>query len=148
MYVVYDQPLAMLCDSPTSYEKEPEFTKFLAEIPTVWSEKDAGEGAIGEYIMVTAYTEDGSIYIAGLNGETPRSVMARWYFTDYDAESVEIWMDSEDDSADYQHLKLTWEEYQTLAINNPIEIKTASGGGFVLKITGKPAPHWRKKSDK
>ena len=148
MYVLYNQPLAMLCDSPTEYEKEPEYTKFLAEIPTVWSAKDANDGVIGEYIVVIAYAEDNSIYIAGLNGETPRSIMARWYFTDYDAESVEIWMDSEDDSADYKHVKLTWEEYRSLARNNPIEIKMAAGGGFVLKITGKPAPHWRKKNDK
>ena len=145
MYVVYNQPLAMLCDSPTAYEAEPEFTKFLAEIPTVWSAKGADDGVIGEYIVVTAYAEDNSIYIAGLNGETPRSIMARWYYTDYDAESVEIWMDSENDSADYKHIKLTWEEYRSLAQNNPIEIKMAAGGGFVLKITGKPAPHWHKK---
>lgn len=148
MYVVYNQPLAMLCDSPTAYEKEPEYTQFLAEIPTVWSAKGAYDGAIGEYIMVIAHAEDNSKYIAGLNGETPRSVMAKWDFFGYDAESVEIWMDSEDDSADYKHLKLTWEEYRSLAQNNPIEIKMAAGGGFVLKITGKPAPHWRKKSDK
>ena len=145
MYVVYNQPLAMLCDSPTAYEAEPEFTKFLAEIPTVWSAKGADDGVIGEYIVVTAYAEDNSIYIAGLNGETPRSIMARWYYTDYDAESVEIWMDSENDSADYKHIKLMWEEYRSLAQNNPIEIKMAAGGGFVLKITGKPAPHWHKK---
>lgn len=148
MYVVYNQPLAMLCDTPTAYEKEPEYTQFLAEIPTVWSEKGAYDGAIGEYIMVIAHAEDNSKYIAGLNGETPRSVMAKWDFFGYDAESVEIWMDSEDDSANYKHLKLTWEEYRSLAQNNPIEIKMAAGGGFVLKITGKPAPHWRKKSDK
>ena len=148
MYVVYNQPLAILCDSPTAYEKEPEYTQFLAEIPTVWSAKGAYDGAIGEYIMVIAHAEDNSKYIAGLNGETPRSVMAKWDFFGYDAESVEIWMDSEDDSADYKHLKLTWEEYRSLAQNNPIEIKMAAGGGFVLKITGKPAPHWRKKSDK
>ena len=144
MYVVYDQPLAMLCDSPTAYEKEPEYTQFLAEIPTVWNQKVAGGGAIGEYIMVKAYAEDGSIYIAGLNGNTPHSVMLEWRFTDYDAESVEIWMDSEDDSADYQHLKFTWEEYSSLAVHNPIDINMAAGGGFVLKISRKSSSHGRK----
>jgi alpha-glucosidase len=148
MYVVYDQPLAMLCDSPTAYEKEPEYTQFLAEIPTVWSAKDADEGAIGEYIMVTAYANDNSIYIAGLNGNTPRSVLANWYFTDYGIESVEIWMDSADDSADYQHIKLTWEEYHELATHNPIEINMAAGGGFVVKFTGEPAQHWHIKNRK
>ena len=144
MYVVYDQPLAMLCDSPTAYEKEPEYTQFLAEIPTVWNQKVAGGGAIGEYIMVKAYAEDGSIYIAGLNGNTPHSVRLEWRFTDYDAESVEIWMDSEDDSADYQHLKFTWEEYSSLAVHNPIDINMAAGGGFVLKISRKSSSHGRK----
>lgn len=144
MYVVYDQPLAMLCDSPTAYEKEPEYTQFLAEIPTVWNQKVAGGGAIGEYIMVKAYAEDGSIYIAGLNGNTPHSVMLEWRLTDYDAESVEIWMDSEDDSADYQHLKFTWEEYSSLAVHNPIDINMAAGGGFVLKISRKSSSHGRK----
>ena len=148
MYVVYNQPLAMLCDSPTAYEKEPEYTKFLAEIPTVWSGKGVEEGAIGEYIKVTAYAKDNSIYIAGLNGNTPRSVLANWYFTDYGIESVEIWMDSADDSADYQHIKLTWEEYHELATHNPIEINMAAGGGFVVKFTGEPAQHWHIKNRK
>ena len=33
LYIVLESPLNMLCDSPTHYEKEPAYTRFVAEIP-------------------------------------------------------------------------------------------------------------------
>ena len=140
MYVVYNQPLAMLCDSPTNYEKEPEFTKFLAEIPTVWRRKDFYDGEIGEYIVGYAVAEDGSIYHAGLNGHTPRTVRVAGHPLDYAIERVDIYIDGPNaatDGSDYQHIELTAKEYMERGFN----IDMAAGGGFLVKITGHYIPH-------
>ncbi|MBR5807602.1 MAG: glycoside hydrolase family 97 catalytic domain-containing protein, partial [Alistipes sp.] len=45
MYAVYFSPFAMLCDSPSLYEREAECTKFIAEFPTVWNETVVLDGA-------------------------------------------------------------------------------------------------------
>ena len=140
MYIVYDAPLTMLCDSPTNYEKEPEFTKFVAEIPTVWREKNFYEGEIGEYIVGNAVTKDGSIYVAGLNGNTPRTIRVATRPLDYKVERVDIYMDGPNattDGSDYQHIELTAKEYMERGIN----IDMAAGGGFLVKITGHYIPH-------
>ncbi|MBR4870981.1 MAG: glycoside hydrolase family 97 catalytic domain-containing protein [Alistipes sp.] len=140
MYVVYNQPLAMLCDSPTAYEKEPEYTQFLAEIPTVWRRKDFYDGEIGEYIVGSAVAEDGSIYHAGLNGNTPRTVRVAGQPLDYAIERVDIYIDGPNaatDGSGYQHIELTAKEYIK---NGGISIDMAAGGGFLVKITGHYIP--------
>ena len=52
MYVVYDSPFGMLCDTPTHYLREPECTRFIADVPTVWTKTTALEGKVGEYIVM------------------------------------------------------------------------------------------------
>ena len=140
MYIIYYAPLTMLCDSPTNYEKEPEFTKLLAEIPTVWRRRNFYEGEIGEYIVGDAVAKDGSIYVAGLNGHTPRTVRVSTRPLDYKVERVDVYMDGPNaatNGSDYQHIELTAKEYMERGIN----IDMAAGGGFLVKITGHYIPH-------
>jgi alpha-glucosidase len=122
MYVVYNQPLAMLCDSPTEYEKEPEYTKFLTAIPTIWSNESVVEGKIGEYIVVTKECED-AIYVAGLNGNKARSVVVSF---PEEYSSIEIYSDNKDNSYKRHNIKHN--------LIDETEIWMAEGGGFVLKF--------------
>ena len=134
MYVVYDAPLTMLCDSPTNYEKEPEFTAFLASIPTVWSDKKCLEGAIGEYVVVTTRTDD-ALYVAGLNGSLSRDVVVDYRVEGY-AGDVEIYCDaatSEVRGSDYTYTKLSSEDFYASAECRTLHM--ASGGGFLIKIS-------------
>ena len=122
MYVVYNQPLAMLCDSPTAYEKEPQYTKFLAEIPTVWRGSECVEGAIGEYVVVKRESDD-AVYIAGLNGNTEREVVLKLEDEEYSA--IEIYSDDASVASKYQ--------YSTSA-DGQLRVWMAEGGGFVIKM--------------
>ena len=134
MYVVYDAPLTMLCDSPTNYEKEPEFTAFLASIPTVWSDKECLEGAIGEYVVMTTRTDD-ALYVAGLNGSLSRDVVVDYRVEGY-AGDVEIYCDaatSEVRGSDYTYTKLSSEDFYASAECRTLRM--ASGGGFLIKIS-------------
>ena len=137
MYIIYDAPLTMLCDTPTNYEAEPEFTTFMAQIPTVWDSHRVVDGIIGEYIEVERETE-GAIYRAGLNGNTPRTATIT-IPEDYDIESIELFVDGKDaaiDGTDYNYVVDPIDAKE--ANGKSIEIEMAAGGGYLIKISGTP----------
>jgi alpha-glucosidase len=72
-YIVYDSPFTMLCDAPTNYEAEPEYTTFLASLPDEFDETRVLQGELGEYI-VTARRKGSTWYIGGLTNWTPRDL--------------------------------------------------------------------------
>ena len=73
LYIVLESPLNMLCDSPTHYDREPEYTRFVAGIPTVWDETRVLQGQVGEYI-VTARRKGNTWYIGGITNWTERDI--------------------------------------------------------------------------
>ena len=144
MYIAYYAPLTMLCDSPTNYEKEPEFTKFLAEIPTKWrlGRQFSKDSKIGEYVQVMADnhidTDEASRewYIAGLNGHKARKATIQ-LSPQYRVKSVEVYVDGDNakrDGSDYKHYTISKEEYYKN--KGVIKVKMAPGGGFVIRLTG------------
>ena len=142
MYIIYDAPLTMLCDSPTNYEKEPEFTEFLAQIPTVWHSKDFfSSSVIGEYVeaMAVSKVDDrGCVcewYIAGLNGNQERTVTVSMPI-EYMVDSIEVFVDGDNaavDGCDYKHYVMPIEEFGECAV----DITMPMGGGFVIKYTSR-----------
>ena len=140
MYIIYDAPLTMLCDSPTNYEKEPEFTEFIAQIPTVWCHRSfSSSSVIGEYAEAYAISETddrGTVqewYVAGLNGNKERTEVISTAL-EYMVSHVEVFMDGDnatEDGTDYKHLVVPIEEFY----NNDckLTIKIPPGGGFVIK---------------
>jgi len=52
VFVVFESPLQVICDSPTLYEKELETINFISQIPTTWDETIVLEGAISDYIIL------------------------------------------------------------------------------------------------
>ena len=65
LYVIFESPLNMLCDTPGNYEREVECTDFITGIPTVWDETHILDAKLGEYI-VTARRKGDSWYIGGI----------------------------------------------------------------------------------
>ncbi|MFT4735595.1 MAG: alpha-glucosidase [Algoriphagus sp.] len=66
MYVVFEAPLQMLSDSPTSYEKEKETTDFIAQIPTVFDEVLPLLGTFGEEVAIAR--KKGEVWYIGALG--------------------------------------------------------------------------------
>lgn len=52
MYVVYESPLQMMCESPTIYKQERESVDFITGIPTTWDETIVLEASVADYIVV------------------------------------------------------------------------------------------------
>ena len=71
MYVVYEAPLQMMCESPSTYYKEQETVDFIAQVPTVWDETKVLKAAVGEYIVV-ARKKGEKWYIGAMTDWSPR----------------------------------------------------------------------------
>lgn len=130
MYVIHDSPLTMLADSPTSYEAEPEYTKFVAEIPTIFDEVRVLNGKIGEFI-VTARRKGNVWYIGGQTNWTSRdlTIDLRELGLSGTVEAV-IYKDgvnADRNASDYKFIK------KRLDVSESMKFHLASGGGFVIK---------------
>ena len=140
MYIVYDAPLTMLCDSPTNYEKEPEFTKLLASIPTVWSVREMTDGTIGEYVEYHCYDKPNNThYTAYLNGNERKKVKV-FFPVGFEYESIDLYIDgpnAEVDGTDYQHISIDFTKFGDNVNNYNMEIEVAAGGGYLLVMKGK-----------
>ncbi|MDR0567100.1 MAG: glycoside hydrolase family 97 catalytic domain-containing protein [Prevotellaceae bacterium] len=72
MYVMYDMPIAYLCDNPKTYRDNPAVMKYLAKVPTVWDESVALDGKVGEYAMI-AKRKGKAWFVAGMTNESERT---------------------------------------------------------------------------
>ena len=138
MYVLYNQPLAMLCDSPTEYDKEPEFTQLLAKLPTDMGTPYVLQGEVGEYVIgfQENYNPGGStdVYFAGLNGNKARSVEFQMDMSlIFIAEYIEMYVDGETPT-EYKHIVVPLEKFSEC--RGKFKIDMPAGGGFVVRLNG------------
>jgi alpha-glucosidase len=126
MYVVYESPLQMLCDSPTNYEREPEAMEFLRAVPTTWDETRVINAVIGQYVTVARRKGD-IWYIGSMSNWSPREFELNLGFLGSKRE-VMIYQDginADRFGSDFKRLHLTIDP----AI--PLKISLAPGGGWV-----------------
>lgn len=72
-YVVFDSPLAMLCDTPSNYMDDPECTSFITSIPTVFEKTEILAADLGSYIVTARYAE-GKWYVGALTDWNSRDI--------------------------------------------------------------------------
>ena len=130
LYIVLESPLNMLCDSPTHYEREPDYTRFVAEIPTVWDETRVLQGEVGEYI-VTARRKGKTWYIGGITNWTEREVEIDLKQLTDSPVNIELYTDGVNAHRKGSDYKLSTFNYQL----STLKIHLAPGGGFVARIT-------------
>jgi alpha-glucosidase len=130
-YVVYDSPFTMLCDSPTLYEKEEEYTHFLSSIPVEVDETKVLSGELGEYI-VTARRKGNDWYVGGLTNWSARDLQVNFSFLEngkkYKAVIYKDGVNADKHAADYVR------ESVIVDSNTQLSLNLASGGGFVISL--------------
>lgn len=133
LYMVFDSPLDMLCDSPSNYTKEPESTAFIAAIPTVWDETRVIEGRMGEYI-VTARRSGNEWWIGGITDWNPRDItldIASVIPGGTEGATVELFADGPNATRNGRDYTRT----VSAATSEPLKLHLAPGGGFALRVT-------------
>lgn len=131
-YIVQDSPFTMLADSPTNYEADETYTRFIASLPTVFDKTLVLQGKIGEYI-VTAREKDGNWYVGGQTNWDRREVTLSFPFLQegvtYQAQILQDGINANHDAEDYS--------ISTTDIHkgSSLRLTLAEGGGFVIKLT-------------
>ena len=129
-YVVHDSPFTMLSDTPTSYEAEPAYTSFIAQIPDEWDETRVLQGEIGKYI-VTARRKGDVWYVGGQTNWDARTIHVPLSFLgsgDYTATMLTDGINANHNAEDCLLAKASHRQGETLPI------RMASGGGFVIRF--------------
>ena len=125
-YLVFDMPLAMLCDSPSDYLKEEETTTFITSLPTVFDQTRILQGKAGEY-NVTAREKDGTWYIGGLTSWEKRDLTLDLDFLA--GRTIRLFRDGANSNKVGEDYVL--EEFR---MEGPLQIHLAPGGGFAAII--------------
>jgi len=130
LYVLFESPLQMLCDSPSRYLQEPEYTRFLTGIPTTWDETVALAGKVGDY-LVMARRKGGDWFLAAITDWTPRDFSVVPSFLDPGEYRVELYRDgvnADRYASDFQR------ERQKITRTGELKIHLQPGGGWVARI--------------
>ncbi len=130
MFVIYNEALKMLCDAPSVYEREPEIIEFIAPIPTTWDETKTLEAKFGDYIVQARQTGN-TWYVAGLNGEHPKTATINFSFLDdgeYTATILKDGPNAQRVGTDYLF------EKKSITNQSTLKLDMARGGGFVIHI--------------
>lgn len=128
MYVVFESPFNMLCDSPVHYERETECTRFISEVPTVWDETVAIDGKVGEYIVI-ARRSGNSWYIAGLTAHKEQTVTVDLTSFGESGKKIELFKDG-------VNAHCYGEDYKRVVYesDDKLTVTMAPGGGFVAIV--------------
>jgi alpha-glucosidase len=130
MFVVFDSPIQIFSGNPSQGLKEPEFMKFLGNIPTTWDETNILEARVSDYI-ITARKKGNDWFLGGMTDWTNREFVLQFDFLDegiYDAELCSDGINAETYPSDYVMKKFTVQKGTSMTV------KMASGGGFVLRL--------------
>jgi alpha-glucosidase len=130
LYVVFNSPINMLCDSPTEYMREPESLQFIASIPTVWDETVPLSGRVGEHVTL-ARRSGNDWYIGGITGWESRDMTVDLSFLPAGQYEMTLFRDGVNahrKGIDYR------KETRTVASGETINLHLAPGGGFAAKL--------------
>jgi len=127
LYVIFDSPVVMLCDSPSDYLKEPETTEFITSIPAVFDEEIVLDGKAGEYVVI-ARRKGSTWYVGGATNWTDRSVEVDFSFLP-GAKNARIFRDGYNSDRVATDYKL---ENRSISPSDKISFRMARGGGFAI----------------
>ena len=133
MYIVYDSPLVMFCDSPSAYLEDPQTVEFIMSIPPVFDSTEILDGRIGEFI-VTKREKAGKYYIGAMTNWDERDIQLNLDFLPKGEWTVSIYHDGVNaDIIGKDHI------IETLEVSDgaSLGVHLAPGGGFAMIIEKK-----------
>ncbi|MFC1633368.1 glycoside hydrolase family 97 protein [Planctomycetota bacterium] len=130
MYVVYENPVSMVCDYPTAYKNQPGFS-FIQQVPTIWDETKVINAQVGDYITVARRNKD-DWYVGTMTDWIARELKIPLGFLSAGDYTAELYADAAD--AETNPNNLLKERYGVRA-TDVIVTRLASGGGQVMKLS-------------
>ncbi|EKU90994.1 glycoside hydrolase family 97 protein [Bacteroides oleiciplenus] len=130
MYVVLENHLTSLCDTPMAYEGQPGF-EVLRTVPGTWDEMHVPLAEFNKYVTV-ARRNGTDWWVGTLNDGTARTLNLKLDFLGEGEYRAEIYTDAPDAERNPNHLS---KEIRTVTRKDKIELPLAVDGGAVLRIS-------------
>jgi alpha-glucosidase len=133
MYVVYESPLQMLCDTPTAYENNACCLDFIVKVPTTWDQTRVLTAKIGQYVLL-ARQKGNQWFVGAMTNWDKRELTIDFSFLgpgEYEAAFCEDGVNAHRMAIDHNH--------KTVTVNatTKMPIKLAPGGGWAAIVTPK-----------
>jgi alpha-glucosidase len=130
MYVLFNQPFAILCDSPTEYRKYPDIMKFLSVVPTTFDEVKVLEAKANE-VAVVAKRKGSAWFVGAMTNWTGRDITINLDFLPNGKWKAVLYHDGIQADVDAQHYKVTSQDVDR---KSKLSVRLAKGGGAALHI--------------
>jgi alpha-glucosidase len=130
MYVVFEAPIQMLADNPTTYMREQECTDFITGIPTTFDETVPLDGKVGEYLALARRKGD-TWFVAAMTNWTPRDLTIDLSFLpsgEYEAVVFKDGMNADRDATDYKKETIRFRS------GDKLPVRLYGGGGWAARI--------------
>ncbi len=130
MFVVFDNPMPMVADTPEAYEGQDGFD-FIIKVPTTWDESHFVTGEAGGYIVMAR--RNGNIwYLGGMTNWTPREIKLPFDFLPQGRYDVRLYIDASMDGENPNAIRM---ETETVESGASLPVAMAPGGGFTAIVT-------------
>ncbi len=130
-YVIFEAPLQMLADNPTTYMRENECLDFITSVPTTFDETIALDGRVGEWLAMARRKGD-TWFVGALTNWTPHDGAIDLNFLppgNYEAVIFQDGVNADRDATDYKMEKVV------VKSGDKLQVHLAPGGGWVARIT-------------
>jgi len=132
MYVLFDQPFAMLCDSPREYEKYPDIMQYLSAVPTSFDDTRVIDARFGQY-AVEAKRKGEAWFVGAMSNWDAHEVELDFSFLPAGKTyQANLYTDAADAGADASHY-----DHKTVTVDrqSKIKVRLAEGGGAVAYLS-------------
>jgi alpha-glucosidase len=129
LLVVYDSPLACVCDHPDHYRDQPG-ADFLRVVPTVWDDTRVLDGAVGEFLVV-ARQSGNDWFLGALTNRQLRDIKVKLNFLGTGSWTMRQWKDGPNAAQDAVQVAV---EDGTVQPGDTLELHLAPAGGGVARL--------------
>ena len=129
LYVVFDEPLAMVSDAPTSYANQPGF-RFIKVVPTTWDATRVLNGEPGDFVIIARRHAD-EWYLGSLTNWTSRDLRVPLQFLGKGMYKAELYEDAADAGQNPKHISV---RQQSVRSSDTLVLHLAGGGGCAIRF--------------
>jgi alpha-glucosidase len=129
LYVVFEEPLAMVSDAPSAYADQPAF-QFIKEVPTAWDATRVLDGTPGDFVTIVRKHGD-EWYLGSVTSWTARDLRIPLSFLTSGKYQAEIYADAADAEQSPKHVTIRKQEVRS---SDTLTLHLASGGGCAIRF--------------
>jgi alpha-glucosidase len=129
LYVLFEEPLAMVSDVPSAYANQPSF-QFIKDVPTAWDATRVLNGEPGEFVTIARRHGD-EWYLGSATNWTPRDLRVPLSFLGAGKYKAEIYEDAPDSAQSPKHITI---RQQAVRSSDTLPLRLVGGGGCAIRF--------------